>query len=544
MSRPLVTAAEIREMDRRTIEDLGIPGVVLMENAGRGTTDLVRREHAAAGHPGPVAILCGSGNNGGDGYVVARHLHQHGVPCVVYLATPPDKVGGDARVNLEVLRQLPVPIERVASEDEARALSPELARASVIVDALLGTGLRSEVRGVYRALLEVANASVRARKVAVDIPSGLRADDGAVLGLAFRADVTATFAAAKLGLYLHPGAAHAGEVAVIDIGIPPQVVHAVGPRAELITRREVAAALGPLPAAGHKGTFGHCLVVAGAPGKGGAALLTGEAALRGGAGLVTVATDRRVRARLEGRVPSLMVEWIREDADRAPDETRLSELVAGKRAVVAGPGLGTTASTEALVRRLLQSSPCPLVLDADALNVLAPHAGLLAERKAGEVILTPHPGEMARLLGVTTREVESDRCAAARLLAARERAIVVLKGAHTLVTGPDGLLGLNPTGNPGLGTAGSGDVLAGLLGALLAAGMPALAAARVGVWLHGRAGDHAARRLGERSVTAQTVLEALASAILEASGCPVREEASPTVSRGEPRESEARRPRR
>ena len=507
---PLVTANEIREMDRRTIEDLGVPGVVLMENAGRGTTEIVAREVRRAPQGGPVAILCGSGNNGGDGYVVARHLLQRGIPCAVYLATTEEKIRGDARINYDVLRQLPVPVVPVPDDAAAARVAPALSASSVLVDALLGTGLRSDVRGVYRTLLEAANRSP-ARKVAVDIPSGIRADDGAVLGVAFRADVTATFAAAKIGLFLHPGAEYAGDIAVIDIAIPPQVVDDVAPRGDLIEACEVARALLPLPANGHKGTFGHCLILAGSPGMGGAALLAGEAALLAGAGLVTVATDAVVQARLEGRRPALLVDSFRGTADAVPDRARLRALAEGKRAVVAGPGLGATPATGALLEMLVRDVRAPLVLDADALNVLAARPGLVAE--AGrDVLLTPHPGEMARLLACTTAEVQADRFAAARLLSARERAVVVLKGAHTLVATPDGHVGLNPTGNPGMGTAGSGDVLAGLLGALLAAGLPAPQAARVGVRLHGIAGDEAARQLGERSVTVSAILDALPAA--------------------------------
>ena len=508
---PLVTADEIREMDRRAIEDLGIPGVVLMENAGRGATEVVLRELAAAGAAGPVAILCGPGNNGGDGYVIARHLHQAGVPSTIYLAAPAERVAGDARVNLDIVRQLPIPVVEVYEEVAARALAGPLSTAPVIVDALLGTGLRSDVRGIYRLLLELAN-DAPGRKVAIDIPSGIRADDGHVLGTAFRADATATFALAKLGLLLHPGADYAGEVAVIDIGIPPSVVAGVGPRADRIGRAELALAFASRPRTGHKGTFGHCLVIAGAPGKGGAALLAGSGALVTGAGLVTVATDREVQARLEGRVPELMVEWVRRREDDQADPARVEALLAGKGAVVVGPGLGATPATASLVLAAVRFAEAPVVIDADGLNVLASHPGALA-RESGERVLTPHPGEMARLLAISTAEVQGDRVGSARRLAAREHAVVVLKGAHTVVAEPDGHVGINTTGNPGMGTAGTGDVLAGMIGALLAQGLTLATAARVGVLLHGQAGDDAARTSGEAGLTAAALLASLPAAI-------------------------------
>lgn len=508
---PLVTAAEIREMDRQTIEDLGLPGVVLMENAGRATAAVVLREVAAtaAGRAGrrAVAILCGGGNNGGDGFVVARHLHQAGVPCAVYLTKDPAELKGDAAVNLAVLQRLPVPLVRVPDEATVRERAHDLRTAPVVVDALLGTGLNSEVKGVPRALIETANAGL-GRRVAIDIPSGIRADDGAVLGAAFRADVTVTFAAAKLGLLLHPGAEYAGAVEVVDIGIPPQVVAAVAPKADRITWREVTEVLAPRPRTGHKGTFGHCLVIAGAPGKGGAALLAGRGALVAGAGLVTVATDRVVRGHLEGREPALMIEWLRDSAETDTDRARLEGLLARRQTVVVGPGLGDSPATEGLVLDVVRIAEVPIVIDADGLNVLARHPGALA-RATAPVVLTPHPGEMGRLLGCSAAAVQSDRVGAARRLAAREDAVVVLKGARTLVATPDGLVGVNTTGNPGLGSAGTGDVLAGLLGGLLAQGLSPAAAARAAVQVHGAAGDLAAETTGERGLTADAVLAAL-----------------------------------
>jgi ADP-dependent NAD(P)H-hydrate dehydratase / NAD(P)H-hydrate epimerase len=503
--RIVVTAAEIREMDRRTIEEIGIPGIVLMENAGRATFELCLAAHAN-GDGGPVAILCGAGNNGGDGYVVARHLHQAGVPCVVCLLADREQVAGDARTNLDVLSRLPVPLLRVG--EDLDALSEEILRASVIVDALLGTGLRAGVDGRLARLIELANDG-DAFKVAVDIPSGVRADDGAVLGAAFKADVTVTFGAPKLGLYLHPGAAFAGEVVVADIGIPPQVRREVGGGATLIERDELLAFAAPRARDGHKGSYGHCLVLAGSPGKSGAALLAGQGALHCGAGLVTVATHPAVLGALEGRVAELMLcAW-------PEDEEALDGLLRGKAAVVVGPGLGTSPGAGDLVTRLLSRARVPLVLDADALNLLAPQPGAVA-RAAAPCLLTPHPGEMARLLDRSVADIQADRLGAARALAAREHAVVVLKGAPTVVASPDGGVALNTNGNPGMGTAGTGDVLSGLLGALLAQGLSPDQAARVGVFLHGAAGDAAAAQTGERAMTAGALVAHLGGVLAQA----------------------------
>lgn len=503
----LATADEMREMDRRAIEELGIPGVVLMENAGVGTTDVVEEVYRRAGARGTVAIVCGAGNNGGDGYVVARHLHQRAIPVAVFQAAPDDRVEGDARVNLDIVRQLPIPLLPVQTAEQLAARTETLRAAPVLVDALLGTGLAKEVRGHYRALIDTLNACP-GLAVAVDVPSGVRATDGAVLGAAVRADVTATFAITKLGLIVHPGAAYCGDVRVVDIGIPRSVVEGVAPKASRIAWTEVREALPPRPAAGHKGTFGHCLVVAGSPGKGGAALLAGEAALRGGAGLVTIATDETVQGRLEGRIPELMVEWFRARADEDTDPERMDLLLSGKQAVVIGPGLGATPETESMLLRTLRSVEIPVVLDADALNLLARHPGVLRDTP-GSFVLTPHPGEMARLLDTETATVQSDRVGAARSLAERENAVVVLKGAGTIVAEPDGTVGVNTTGNPGMGSAGTGDVLAGLLGGLLAQRLAPAVAARVGVLLHGMAGDEARGTAGLHGLTAGDVLRSL-----------------------------------
>ena len=502
---PIVTADEIREMDRQTIEDLGVPGVVLMENAGRAVFEVVLDAYAD-GDGGPVAILCGAGNNGGDGYVVARHLHQLGVPCAVYLAAPRERIQGDARINLDILDHLPVPIWELETDGEALDVAME--RASVLVDALLGTGLNSEVRGRYRDIIEQANTS-GAFKVAVDIPSGIRADDGALLGVAFEADVTVTFGAPKRGLALRPGADAAGEIIVADIGIPPQVVDAVDPKAELIDWDELVDAVPRRARDGHKGRYGHVLVIAGGPGKAGASLLAGQGALHTGAGLVTVAVPAAVQPSLEGRVPELMVTALPED------EADLVTLLQGKSAIAIGPGLGNSAESAALVRLVLSEATCPLVVDADGLNALAREPGAFAQAAQG-CVLTPHPGEMARLLDGEVPEVQADRVGSALALAAREQAVVVLKGAPSLVAEPGGRLAINTSGNPGMGSAGSGDVLTGMLAALVAQGLPLVEAARVAAFLHGVAGDEAAEVDGERGLTASALIASVGPVLAEA----------------------------
>ncbi len=504
MAQILLTAAHLRELDRRAIEEVGIPGVILMENAGRAVAATVLDE--LGDERAPVVILCGGGNNGGDGFVVARMLHQHGRAVTVLLVAERERVRGDALVNLRVLEKLPVPI--VPCHPKVSSAAREaLARAPVIVDALFGTGLRSAPEGAAAELIELANESPAGR-VAVDLPSGVAADTGQVLGVAFRAHVTVTFAAAKIGLFGHPGGGYSGLVRVADIGIPRHLMDASEACARLADSAVVAPALRPREICAHKGSFGHCLVVAGSPGKGGAALLAGRGALSAGAGLVTIATDEPTSARIEGRAAELMVETLRGVGDRRVDKGRLEALLAGKQALAVGPGLRSDAWGESLVRALPRCAKVPVVLDADGLNALAPHPGALAEATA-PFILTPHPGEMGRLLGVSSAAVQEDRFKAARSLASRERATVVLKGAYTVIAAPDGRLSVNPTGNPGMATAGMGDVLTGILAALLARGLSPFEAAQAGVFLHGAAGDQAAEVLEENSVTAGSLIDSL-----------------------------------
>lgn len=512
----VTTAAEMRELDRATIEDIGIPGVVLMESAGRQTAEQILAEpriRAAA----RIGVLCGAGNNGGDGYVVARWLASAGHVVRCWLLAPRDRIRGDALTNLLALERLGGDLVEVPDEAALHAERPWLDACDVLVDALLGTGLSSEVRGLYRAAIDATEAFTGLR-VAVDIPSGVHADTGQVLGAAFRADLTITYGCWKHGLLHHPGAGHAGRVVVVDIGIPPAVASAHEPRAVLLEPTRLRGLLPARAAAAHKGTYGHVLVLAGSPGKSGAALLAGLAALRGGAGLVTVATDRGTQSRIEGRVPELMVESFRD----APDADGLAgarALAAGKAAVCVGPGLGDSAGTAALVMGLLDGGEAPLVIDADGLNVLAGRLDALRGSRA-PVVLTPHPGELGRLLGCSAAAINADRPAAARALSLSHGVTVILKGAHTVVSSPSGRLGVCPTGNPGMASAGTGDVLAGLVTSLLARTGDPEAAAWLAVWLHGAAGDLAAAAGSEPGLTASALSDALPRAFraLDATG--------------------------
>jgi NAD(P)H-hydrate epimerase len=514
----LVTSAEMQAMDRLTIESFGIPGRVLMENAGREATRLFLAHFSAAARQG-VGILAGRGNNGGDGYVMARCLAQKGYPVALYLLSSAGHVTGDAAANLKLLAPLGVPIIEVPDEATFAKHHQAMRSTAVWIDAIFGTGLNSEVRGLFRSAVEFINQLNRP-VFAVDIPSGLSADTGQPCGVCIHARVTATFAYPKLGQILFPGAEHCGELEVVDIGIPPHIADSVGPRQFLISAGEVRGYLPPRPPDTHKGRTGHLLVVAGSPGKTGAAAMTAMSALRAGAGLVTLG----IACSLNAVAETLMLEAM---TAPLPDSgtgllgpsarESLLALVQGKSCLAIGPGLGPAPETGELVRDLIRSSPVPLVIDADGLNHLAGHLEVL-EKISVAAVLTPHPGEMARLLATTAPSVQRDRIACARDLAVTSKVHVVLKGARTVIAHPDGGVYVNPTGNAGMASGGMGDVLTGAIAGLITQGIRPDLAARAAVYLHGAAGDSLSRSAGPWGYLAGEVLDALPAEIAKLSG--------------------------
>ena len=510
-----VTASEMREIDRLSIERWGISGDVLMERAGGGVAELLRKRFSRAMRRG-VVVIAGKGNNGGDGLVIARHLRRRGTRCAVFLAARSDELSGDAARNLGRLKQARGRVQEVESVGLG-AFAEAISRAGVVVDALYGTGLHGPLGEPAVSIIEMINGAP-GPILAVDVPSGLDADRGIPLGAAVQATLTVTFAFPKVGLLLHPGAEFAGEIAVVDIGVAPEAVVEVGPKQCLLTGEAVAAALSPRAADSHKGDFGHVLLIAGSRGKSGAALMAARAALRAGAGLATIAAPASALAGLVLNTPEVMTEALPErdgamsfsPSDPAP----VLRLLDGKDAVVFGPGVTTAPGVRALAEWLVESSPVPLVIDADGLNCLAGQIGWL-RRKRAPVILTPHPGEMARLTSVSTENVQSDRIGISRKLATDYGVAVVLKGARTVVAGPDGRVSINPTGNPGMASGGMGDVLAGMVGALLAQGLDLREAGEVGAYWHGYAADRVARRSGETGLLATDVIEELPMALRE-----------------------------
>jgi NAD(P)H-hydrate epimerase len=485
----------MRAIDRAAIEDCGIPALTLMDRAGRGVADAAA---ALAAPLGRVVVVCGGGNNGGDGYVAARLLRAAGRDARVLALVPAERLSPDARAVREQAEQAGVPIQD-------GVLGPLAAGADdVVVDAIFGTGLARPPAGPFAAAIEAVEAARAggASVLAVDVPSGLSADTGRPLGACVHADRTVTFAFQKRGLAVHPGLSYAGDVTVVDIGIPPEAARRVPASCELLTELEAKALLPPRKPDAHKGDAGRLLVVAGAPGKTGAAHLALTGALRGGAGLVTLAARPEVLPyALAGR-PEAMSVALPGDGPLGPGD--LAGLLAAARdvdALVVGPGIPRGPETGEVLRALLSRAGKPAVVDADGLNALADQPALLAGLGV-PLLLTPHPGEMGRLSGKSIAEVQADRIGIAADRARAWSATVVLKGARTVVADPEAPPAVIPTGNAGLATGGTGDVLAGLCGALLAGGLPAPAAGRVGAWVHGRAGDLAATRFGERGLVA------------------------------------------
>jgi hydroxyethylthiazole kinase-like uncharacterized protein yjeF len=504
----LVTAAQMRELDRSTIEDLGVPSLVLMENAGRSTYQILRREFPDLA--GPVVVLAGRGNNGGDGFVVARYLANAGIPVTVFLLAARDQVQGDALVNLKILEGLDVEIVEILGEDQLSAMGHRLSRAALLVDALLGTGLNSPVRGLLAQVINRIN-HVPPPVLAVDIPSGLSADTGEPLGATVEADVTVTYGFPKIGQIVPPGRDLVGRLWQVDISIPPALARDIP--VEMAEAADMRELLPVRPFASHKGTFGHLVVVAGSEGKTGAATLSSEAGLLTGAGLVTAAVPASLNDILEVKLTEAMTLPLPEARGaRALGEGALAPLndfLADKTAVALGPGLGTHPETQALVQTLVRECPLPMVVDADGLNALAGHLEVLREA-AGPRILTPHPGEMARLFArlqdVTPKEVQSRRLDIAREFATSHGVFLVLKGAQTVVADPEGRVSLNPTGNPVLASGGTGDVLTGLIGGFLAQRVAPWDAARLGVYLHGLVADYLAEIIGLRGHIAGDLL--------------------------------------
>ncbi len=495
----IVTAEQMRRIDRITIEERGIPGVQLMEKAGQAVADAVCERFS----PDSVAVVTGKGNNAGDGFVVARILHQRRIHVVVFLMAGPEELRGDAKTMFEAL---PAAVQRVRVED-IRQLADALPRFDLIVDAILGTGIQGPVKGPFGEAIEAINAT-GLPVVSVDIPSGLIAEGGPIQGPVVRAAHTVTMGLPKLGMLIQPGIAYTGTVSVADLDFPADLLNDPNIHLNHLTGKMIAGLLPPRPADGHKGTFGSVLIIGGSPGMTGAPVMAARAAMRSGVGLVFCAVAEALQGQIAARLlEELTLETPSSDKHRFDLSSLPSLLGHASRmeAVALGPGIGRAEATEMFVRRAVEAIPVPLVVDADALHALTGHFDAVRQRKA-PTVLTPHPGEMSRLTGRPVAEIQSDRIGAARTLAADVRAVVVLKGAQTVIADPGGEVFINPTGNTGLAKGGSGDVLTGLIAGLLAQSGNALSAALCGVFLHGLAADLCAETIPPRAMIASDVI--------------------------------------
>ncbi len=520
-----LTAAEMQEVDRRTTEQFGIPSHQLMENAGKSVAEvfLGQYTHTMADSPGRVTILCGKGNNGGDGFVVACHLKEEARAVRVYLFAKPEDLRGDAAKNYQRWRELGdiTIIQTPADWDKAWL---DASNAEVIVDALLGTGVRGAATGLIAQAIDDVNRLSRnataprpAWIVAVDTPSGLPADGEAASGPVIKAHYTVTFTAPKIGQLISPQAGCCGQLVLCDIGSPAALVEEIG-RGNLRAATPDEFAGLPLIRASesHKGSFGHVLLLAGSLGKTGAAALAGQAALRAGAGLVTIATPEPALPIVAAVQPEFMTAALpatREGtlAHEALSSSKFSDLLKAISVLAIGPGVGQHPDTQEFLRAVVTQTDLPIVLDADGLNAFDAKAGLLTEKKTKSLVITPHPGEMARLLGTTIPQVQQDRVKTASDAAKKFNAVVVLKGFHSIIASPDGQIFVNTTGNPALAKGGSGDVLTGLLGSLIAQfGTEDLVRiVALGAYLHGLAADLLSEQSDASGVLAGDVAHAL-----------------------------------
>ena len=512
----LLTSEEMRLLDRISIEKVGIPGTVLMENAGRAVADFITERWPSHWK---VYLFCGPGNNGGDGLVIARHLYNRGYQVKVFLVGAKEKLKGDAQVNLNIAFNMGINIRQIVSAahltSEREKLDNE--ECMLLVDALLGTGAKGAPRGILKEMVSFINRC-KGIKIAVDLPTGVDADTGQVAGEAVKADYTITFAYPKRGIYLYPGINYVGKVKIVDIGIPSDILEKenLNIPANLLLREDFSPRLFYRPPASHKGNFGHLFVLAGSPGMTGAATLACMAALRAGTGLITLGTPASLNPILEVKLTEVMTLPLPETKQGTLSCEALEEIIGFSdrcQALVLGPGLSRNPETQKLVREILKNLKLPLVLDADGINALAGEVEIISNYE-GPLVLTPHPGELSRLKGVSVPDIQKDRIKAAVDLASTTGKIVVLKGAATVIAEPEGSCWVNTTGNPGMASGGTGDVLTGIIGGFLAQGIDILTSAKLGVYLHGLAADLAVKEQGGLTLLAAgDIIKNLISAI-------------------------------
>lgn len=517
----VVTAAEMRQIDQDTIEGIGIPGIVLMETAGSAIVRAIEQHYPTYKR---IGIFAGKGNNGGDGIVIARQLVHTGYDVHLFLVSPPDSFTGEAHTNLQIAKNLKLSITEILTDTalgiEKDGTLNHIASCELLVDAIFGTGLRGEVREPIATVINTIN-NLPTPILSVDLPSGLDADTGNPLGTCVQADRTVTIGLPKRGLLIHPGAELAGKLEVVDIGFPEQVIDAQNIKVHWTTAAQAAKWVPPRPPSSHKGTYGRVFIVAGSTGMTGAAALASEAALRAGAGLVALGTPKHLNPILEGLLPEVMTLPLPEtDAGSlavSATSTILEYAERTKSVLAIGPGLSQNPETVTLVHQLVRENQeqglgLEMVIDADGLNALAQDREIISLLDK-ETVLTPHPGEMARLANTTISTLEADRISTAQQFANQQGVTLVFKGAPTVTSTPNGNVWINATGNPGMATGGMGDLLTGIIAGLMAQGIPSESAAALGVYAHGLAGDIVSDRLGTHGLIASDVLKTVPEAI-------------------------------
>jgi len=506
----LVTSAQMRAVDREAIENQGIPGPELMENAGRGTAEGILENLIENPDETTAIIFCGKGNNGGDGFVIGRYLHQVGVNVVIFYIGNPEDMSPDAHLNYDRAGELGLDMFEIKAIEDL----PEELDCDIIVDAIFGTGFEGAPRGLTKDLIEYINWQ-DAHIVAVDVPSGLNADNGQYEGAVVAADYTFTMALPKYGLYLSPGRELSGTVETVPIGVPDEIIEKFDFKNELITPEVVFESMPERAPDAHKGDFGKLFILAGSTGLTGAAAMAGESAARSGAGLVKVGCPKTVQPVLAIKLTEVMTAPLPDVAKKGALALRglgeIRKYIGEHDALVIGPGIGRHRETFELVRRLLDKLDRPAIIDADGLNALAGHTEIIRESKA-PLVLTPHPGEFKNLTGRAVPDNFEEKADLVREIAAEYNCVMVLKGSPTLVADPNGICYFNQTGNCGMASGGSGDVLSGLIGSFLAQGLEPLEAALCGVFLHGLAGDLAAEELTERALIAGDIIDYLSDA--------------------------------
>ena len=521
----VVTPAQMNEIDKIAINEYGIPGIVLMENAALKVVEEIENALGVVSCK-KILIFAGRGNNGGDAFAVARHLFNKGAAVNVYIIADRNSINGDAAVNLDILDKIGIETVEIngtcnkngicnkngtcnIKEGELiKQLKMQLAFTDLVVDGIFGTGLKGEIKGITCEIIKIINDSSKT-VISIDIPSGVNGTTGEVSGVCIKASKTVTFALPKIGLVLYPGCVYSGELVVADIGIPLKVMGSMDIKTSIIDRKMIPQWIPKRDKQTNKGDYGRVLIISGSKGMTGAGCLTARAAHRSGAGLVYLAVPESLGA-IYGSSLTETITILLKDEGRGyilPENIELIEKhMEGKDVIAIGPGLSINNSTVEIVRRIVEYSTVPLVLDADALNAAAYDVSILKRLKTTAVV-TPHPGEMARLTGKTTEQIQKDRINTAKEFACKWNVITVLKGWRTIIALPDGTIYINCTGNPGMATAGTGDVLTGLIAGFIAQGIQPHYAACAGVYIHGLAGDLAASKIGEHGIIASDLID-------------------------------------